>query len=140
MYLLFILFLKKDEMIQCRETHLFCITCMTTYASTLLSEHNPRIQCIDRSGCTALIPESELQRFLPENVVQMWKILSQRKEIMEAGLEGLVECPFCNYMVIIDNKEEKLFRCGNGRCGVVICRVCKKPVSRFHLCIVLFGA
>jgi hypothetical protein len=108
---------------------------MMTYVSTLLSEHNPHIQCIDRSGCTALIPESELQRFLPGKVVKTWKNLSQHKEIMEAKLEGLVECPFCDYMVVIDNKEEKLFRCGNERCGVVICRVCKKPVSHFHLCI-----
>jgi E3 ubiquitin-protein ligase RNF216 len=127
----------KDEMIQCNESHLFCTTCMTTYASMLLSEQDPHMQCIDGSGCTALIPESEMQRFLPEKVMQMWKVLSQRRDIIQAGLEGLVECLFCNYMVVIDSNEEKLFRCGNERCGVVICRVCKKPVRHFHLCILL---
>ena len=125
----FISYFAKHEMIQCCETHLFCVTCMMTYASILFSEYNPRIQCIDQSGCTALIPESEVRRFLSGKMVQMWQNWIQRKEIIEAKLEGLVECPFCNYMVVMENKEEKLFRCGNKRCGVTICRVCKKPVS-----------
>lgn len=119
---------RFNEMVQCPEAHLFCITCMTSYTSTLLGAHNSRIQCIDRSGCTALIPESELRRFLPETMVRLWESVSQRKAIMDAGLEGLEECPFCDYSVIIENEEEKLFKCRNeGVCGVVSCRACKKP-------------
>jgi TRIAD3 protein (E3 ubiquitin-protein ligase RNF216) len=66
-----------------------------------------------------------VQRFPPEKVVQMRENLSQHKEIMEAGLEGLVECPFCYFVVVIDN-EEKLFSCRNEKCRVVSCRVCKR--------------
>jgi TRIAD3 protein (E3 ubiquitin-protein ligase RNF216) len=126
-------------MVQCPETHLFCVSCMTTCASALFSEHNSHIQCIDQSGCTALIPESELRRFLPEKMVRMWESISQHAEIMEARLAGLVECPFCNYVVVIENKEERLLRCGNEECGVVSCRACKKPVGPFHPCILFPG-
>lgn len=62
--------------------------------------------------------------------MRLWESVSQRKAIMDAGLEGLEECPFCDYSVIIENEEEKLFKCRNeGVCGVVSCRACKKPVA-----------
>jgi TRIAD3 protein (E3 ubiquitin-protein ligase RNF216) len=124
---------KQHEMVQCPEMHLFCITCMTSYASTLLGVHDPRIQCMDRSGCSALIPESEMRRFLSEKMVRLWERVNQRKEVLDAGLERLEECPFCDYGMVIENDEEKLFRCGNEQvCGVVSCRACKKPVGFFH--------
>jgi TRIAD3 protein (E3 ubiquitin-protein ligase RNF216) len=58
--------------------------------------------------------------------------VKQQKEIEEADLEGLEECPFCDYKCVIeaDKTQEKLFRCGNidGGCGAVSCRECKRPV------------
>ena len=55
------------------------------------------------------------------------------KEIEDAGLEGLEECPFCDFKVVIDNEEEKLFRCQKEDCMAVSCRACKKLVS----CIII---
>jgi hypothetical protein len=120
-------------MIQCSETHLFCSNCLTAYASSLLGTQNPDIQCLDLSGCKALIPESELRRFLPDEMMRLWERSQQRKEIQAAGLKGLEECPFCDYSVIIESNEEKLLRCGNEEeCGVVSCRTCKKSVSALN--------
>ena len=117
-------------MIQCPETHLVCRNCMKSYASTVLGVHDPKINCIDRSGCSAPILESELRRFLPDELMKLWERVSQRKEIEAAGLENLEECPVCDYAVIIENAEDKLLRCGNVEvCGMVSCRACKKPVS-----------
>jgi len=103
---------------------------MSAYAATLLATQNPDIQCLDLSGCNALIPESELKRFLPDEMMRLWEKANQRKDIRAASLKGLEECPFCDYSVIIESVEEKLFKCGNEEvCGVVSCRMCKKPVS-----------
>ncbi|KAH7887197.1 hypothetical protein F5I97DRAFT_1873899 [Phlebopus sp. FC_14] len=116
-----------DHMIQCPETHLFCKTCMASYASNLLGEHNPNIVCMDQSGCKLAFPESELQRFLSPKLLDLYQRVKQQKEIEAAGLENLEECPFCEYKCVIDNEMEKLFHCENAECAAVTCRACKKP-------------
>lgn len=118
-------------MVQCPEAHLFCNTCMLSYAETLLGEHNTNIKCMHQSGCTVPISRSELQRFLPKNLMDLWERLTQRKEVHAAGLDGWEECPFCEWGCVIENAEEKLFKCQNDGCGVVSCRGCKKVVRRF---------
>lgn len=119
-------------MIQCPEAHLFCKSCMTSYASNLLGEHNPNLVCMDQSGCKLPFPESELGRFLSSKLLELYYRVKQRKEIEAAGLENLEECPFCEYKCVIDNEMEKLFRCENAECNAITCRMCKKPVSTFR--------
>ncbi|KAJ3829988.1 hypothetical protein F5880DRAFT_1607038 [Lentinula raphanica] len=116
-----------DNMIQCPDAHLFCSECMSSYAENLLGAHNVNINCMDQSGCKLPFPESELRRFLSEKLWELYNRVKQRKEIEMAGLEGLEECPFCEYKCVIENPEEKLFRCGNEEtCGAITCRQCKK--------------
>ncbi|KAG2352593.1 hypothetical protein BDR07DRAFT_1313156 [Suillus spraguei] len=116
-----------DKMVQCPEAHLFCKSCMSSYASNLLGEHNPNIVCMDQSGCKLLFPQSELERFLTPKLLELYHRVKQRKDIEAAGLENLEECPFCDYKCVIENEMEKLFRCENADCGAVSCRECKKP-------------
>ncbi|KAG9309994.1 hypothetical protein JVU11DRAFT_10028 [Chiua virens] len=116
-----------DRMVQCPEAHLFCNSCMTSYASSLLGEHNPNIICMDQSGCKLPFPESELCRFLSSKLLELYYRVKQRKEIEAAGLENLEECPFCEYRCVIENEMEKLFRCENTECNAITCRMCKKP-------------
>ena len=123
----------KDQMIQCPDTHLFCSSCMTSYASNLLGEHNPNIICMDQSGCKLPFPLSQLRRFLTPKLMELYDRVKQMKEIEAAGLENLESCPFCEYKVVIENPQEKLFRCESGDCGVVSCRGCKKVVRRSRL-------
>ena len=119
----------QDKMVQCPEAHLFCTTCMMSYAETKLGEHDARIVCMDQSGCKLPFPESELRRFLTPKLLELYERVKQRKEIEAAGLEGLEECPHCDYKVVIENDQEKLFRCQNEDCMAVTCRQCKKPVG-----------
>ena len=120
----------QDKMIQCPDAHLFCPSCMTTYAETLLGSHDANIVCMDQSGCKLAFTESELKRFLTPKLLSLYERVKQRKEIEAAGLEGLEECPHCEYKVVIENDQEKLFRCQNEDCMAVTCRQCKKPVSQ----------
>lgn len=105
------------------------MTCMTSYAETKLGEHDMRIVCMDQSGCKLPFPESELRRILTPKLLELYDRVKQRKEIEAAGLEGLEECPFCDYKVVNENDQERLFRCENEACGAVTCRQCKKLVS-----------
>ncbi|OAX33874.1 hypothetical protein K503DRAFT_775130 [Rhizopogon vinicolor AM-OR11-026] len=114
-------------MVQCPDAHLFCKSCMSEYASNLLGEHNHNIICMDQSGCELLIPQSQLERFLTPTLLDLYHRVKQRKEIEAARLENLEECPFCDYKCIMEDREEKLFRCENANCSVVSCRQCKQP-------------
>lgn len=118
----------QHNMIQCPDAHLFCTGCMVAYASNLLGELNFKIVCIDQSGCKLPFLESELKRFLTPTLSSLYDKVRQAKEIEMAGLDGLKECPHCEFKVVIDNPSEKLFRCQNEDCGAVTCLECKKPV------------
>lgn len=118
----------QDRMVQCPEAHLFCVTCMTSYVSDRLGQRDPEIKCMDQSGCKLLFSDIELKRFLPEKLWSLYERVKQTKEIEAAGLDGLEDCPFCDFKLVIENDEEKLFRCQNEECRVVSCRACKKVV------------
>lgn len=116
-------------MIQCPDAHLFCKTCVTSYAESKLGEQDATILCMDQSDCKLPFPESELRRLLTPKLLALYERIKQRKEIEAAGLENLEECPFCEYKVVIENDQERLFRCENADCGAVSCRECKKLVG-----------
>jgi E3 ubiquitin-protein ligase RNF216 len=118
-------------MVQCADTHLFCTSCVTSYASTKLGEQNLDLRCMDVSGCKMAFPHSELRRALPETLFELYERILQRRDIESAGLEGLEECPFCDYKVVIDVDFHinKVLWCQNEVCGKTSCRRCKKEVG-----------
>ena len=118
-------------MIQCTGAHLFCKECMVAYASNLLGEHNFKIVCMDQSGCKLLFTESELERFLTPKLLSLYWRVRQAKEIEMAELDGLEECPYCEFKAVMDDPNETLFTCWAEECGTVTCRKCKKPVGLF---------
>ena len=119
------------EMIQCPDAHLFCTECMVAYASNLLGEHNFKIVCMDQSGCNLPFPESELRRFLSPILLSLYERVKQTKEIKMAGLDGLEECPHCEFKAVIDDPGVRVFMCQNEECEAVTCRRCKRPVRSF---------
>ncbi|OCF78207.1 hypothetical protein I204_00144 [Kwoniella mangroviensis CBS 8886] len=128
------------DMIQCAEGHLFCRECATKHAETKLGEQSTSILCMDQSDCTSAFPESELTRCLSEKSLQLYHRLKQAKELEQAEIEGLESCPSCPYATIIDNPDEKLFRCMNEECGQVTCRGCRKKEHIPRTCAGKFEA
>ncbi|KAJ7465267.1 hypothetical protein FB451DRAFT_1263132 [Mycena latifolia] len=117
-----------DQMLQCPDAHLFCSSCMATYAETLLGSHDHNIICMDQSGCKLPFPYAELRRCLTPKLMTLYERVKQTKEIEAAGIEGLEACPFCEYKCVIENAQQKLFACRNaaGGCAAVTCRQCKR--------------
>ena len=44
---------------------------------------------------------------------------------IQAGIVGLVHCPFCNFAAIMDDPCDLIFECANPDCGVRSCRSCR---------------
>ncbi|KAJ4466775.1 hypothetical protein C8R41DRAFT_871518, partial [Lentinula lateritia] len=59
-----------------------------------------RISSARDSGCNLAFPVSVLQKVLPNNLLKLYERVRQRNEIEMAGLEGLEECPFCDFKII----------------------------------------
>lgn len=125
--------LSQSEMAQCTDTHLFCKGCVTSYTSTKVGEQNAELHCMDISGCKMAFPESELRRILPAKLFDLYEQIRQRRDIELAELEGLEECPFCDYKVVVDVDfaTDKVLRCQNEECLKVSCRKCKNEVGIF---------
>jgi E3 ubiquitin-protein ligase RNF216 len=104
---------------------------VTSYTSTKLGEQNAELHCMDISGCKMPFPDSELRRVLSEKLYELYEHIRQRRDIELAELEGLEECPFCDYKVVmdVDFQTDKVLRCQNEECLKVSCRNCKKEVS-----------
>ncbi|KAF8300413.1 hypothetical protein DL93DRAFT_2122285 [Clavulina sp. PMI_390] len=115
-----------ENMVQCPEAHLFCMDCARRTAEEAIGNRKVELLCMDQSGCKAAFPFSEVQRFLPEKNFILWERIKAEKSLEQAGIDGLESCPFCPYSVVIENEEEKLFRCENEDCMAVSCRKCKK--------------
>ncbi|ELU38545.1 IBR domain-containing protein [Rhizoctonia solani AG-1 IA] len=117
-------------MIQCPDAHLFCRDCARRSAEECIGNRKTELLCMDQSGCKQAFAESEIQRFLSDKSLELWHRIKQEKEIELAQIDGLESCPFCSYAVVIENEEERLFRCENSSCGIVSCRKCKKEAEK----------
>jgi TRIAD3 protein (E3 ubiquitin-protein ligase RNF216) len=81
---------------------------------------------MDTSGCEARFDEKELARLLPPKSLELLQRLRVAQELEDAAIEGLESCPHCPWAIVIDNADEKLFRCQNEACGKVSCRQCEQ--------------
>ncbi|RXW25103.1 hypothetical protein EST38_g771 [Candolleomyces aberdarensis] len=101
-----------ERMTQCPDAHLFCRSCLRAYASSQLGSQNVSLTCMHTSGCTLHFPESELSRLLPNKLLGLYNRLKQQKELKEANIDGLEECPFCDWACVMDvpPEQDKLFR------------------------------
>ncbi|XP_011700525.1 PREDICTED: uncharacterized protein LOC105457516 isoform X2 [Wasmannia auropunctata] len=107
----------------CEDGHVFCNTCIIRSTDVVLGDGNTRIDCLIQCGCE--FPISVLQRVLLPTKFSILLCKRQEAEIMAAGLEGLVSCPFCHF-ASIPPPEDKIFKCLNPECMKETCRFCKE--------------
>lgn len=126
-------------MVGCMEGHLFCRQCVTSFAESKLGEQQTvsclgvlngltpkNITCMDTSGCQAVFSEVVLAEVVGERTMSLYHRLRQMKDLEMAAIDGLESCPHCPFALVIDNPDEKLFRCLNPSCLKVTCRKCKR--------------
>ncbi|WVO24272.1 uncharacterized protein IAS62_005636 [Cryptococcus decagattii] len=119
-----------ENMFQCAEGHLFCKECTMRNAEMKLGE-----QQIARH----IYPTHSFPWFKPTShaaadyhlhgsfrTLSLHRRLKQARELQLAAIEGLESCPSCPYSAIIENPDEKLFKCMNETCRQVTCRKCRR--------------
>jgi TRIAD3 protein (E3 ubiquitin-protein ligase RNF216) len=80
------------------------------------------VRCMD-SECTAgQLSLATLQTILPGKMLQLFTRRMQREELRAANLGDIDSCPFCDFAMIIDNENERLFKCLNPECLRESCR------------------
>ncbi|KAA8905002.1 hypothetical protein FN846DRAFT_779179 [Sphaerosporella brunnea] len=117
-----------DSMTHCGEgLHFFCLDCARMNAENEIGNSRHKLMCMDGSGCRAEFTRSEIARFLDSKAIMALSKLQQEEALRVAAIDGLVQCPFCDYAEIYGPVEEdREFRCQNAGCEVISCRLCRK--------------
>ena len=110
------------EVVMCEKGCMFCSSCAKKGSEVQAGENKTTISCF--LSCGSEIPLKSLQGLLPPKLYSKLFEKKQLQEIQAAGLEDLVQCPACNYAVIIPDSQDKVFTCGNPDCGKQTCRLC----------------
>jgi TRIAD3 protein (E3 ubiquitin-protein ligase RNF216) len=105
--------------------HFTCFSCAELYIKTEVGDARCRVECT--AGCGAAFKRSQLYMLSDKPLLAKLEKLQQEKDIRDAGLEGLEECPMCiDFKIILGPiEEDSEFRCGNPECEQVSCRRCK---------------
>ena len=107
--------------------HNFCFTCVEGLADTQVGMLKHEMLCMDSSGCTAKLSHEDIGRAIPITTFDRLELNQQQAEIMAANIEGLEQCPSCDYKAICgDVEEEPIFYCQNPSCSRATCRKCEK--------------
>ncbi|KKZ60474.1 hypothetical protein EMCG_00761 [[Emmonsia] crescens] len=116
-----------NRMIPCtgESIHFFCKECVKSTAKTQIGVLKYEVKCMDMSGCSASFDKQILAKVLGESLMGKLEQLQQRDEIAKAELEGLHDCPFCDFKAICPPVEvDREFRCQYPGCRKVSCRLC----------------
>ncbi|KAJ9108828.1 hypothetical protein QFC21_000148 [Naganishia friedmannii] len=113
-------------MVQCAEGHNFCRDCIRKMTEVAVGDQTANVVCPHTDGCEAKFHDRDLRKAMPVKLYNTYAGIIQRKELEEAGIEGLESCPYCNFGLIIENPDERLFTCQSDDCGIVSCRKCRK--------------
>ena len=113
----------EEEMVQCRAEHLYCKECVSTAAKVAMGNNKSMVECLGQ--CQEPIDWQQLSRTLDPSLLSKLIKKWQAEEVSEAGLEGLVSCPFCPYQTVMEGEADKVVVCRNPDCGRESCRMCK---------------
>merc|ERR1719347_2194685 len=115
-----------SEVVMCEGGCMFCRDCVKRGLGVQIGDNKTDLACLASCGQTFLPPT--LESVLSKSTFQQLMARRQLEEIKEAGLADLVQCPACNFAVIISEPLDtvKVFKCGNPLCGRETCRLCKE--------------
>jgi hypothetical protein len=109
------------------EMHFFCNKCIEARAKEQIGSLKHEMQCMDISGCAAELSREALAQALPVAISDKLAEIQQLAEIKAAGLDGLEQCPFCEYQAICLSVDiDAIFECLNPGCEKVSCRRCNE--------------
>ncbi|KAG0722239.1 E3 ubiquitin-protein ligase RNF216 [Chionoecetes opilio] len=106
--------------------HEFCIECIRKHVAALIGQGHNSFRCMN-GYCEAEFSWRTLRRVMEPVVYRKVQERRQQEEVRAAGMDNLVSCPFCCFMIIMPDPENKVLECLNPECLKESCRVCKEP-------------
>ena len=141
--------LLPEEELRCSAAkgHGFCIPCVKRAAleffgqglftlnlssGSSASSELPKVtstvlRCLDTSGCEGHFLDSCLQKALPRKDYVRYSRRSAALQAAASGMEDLVACPACDFMVQMTDRNDGIVRCLDPECGKITCRWCLQP-------------
>jgi len=113
-------------MVECTVGHLYCRNCVRIHIDVCFKEGKSRFACAENS-CPGEYTIQLVSELLPPKDINRLHKRIQEENIRQAEIDGLECCPYCPYAVIVDNPDDKIFRCLNPECMKETCRLCKEP-------------
>ena len=85
--------------------------------------------------CTEVFEITTLTKALSTSLSSKWISKIQAAEVQKASIEGLVQCPFCPFAMILETtpEEQPTFSCQHPDCQKFSCRKCNEE-SHIPLC------
>ena len=109
--------------------HFYCFGCVTSHAESQIGMMQYEMKCMDTDGCTAPLSTGGVSQAVPLKTFDRLALNQQQAEISAAGIEGLEQCPSCDFKAICEPIEQDcVFNCSNPECGRATCRRCKEDV------------
>lgn len=118
--------LPMNRQIHCNGdiAHFTCFDCAETYIKSEVGDSRCSVLCT--AGCGSGFAHAQLHRLADKQLLSKLEQLQQEKDIREAGLDDLEECPFCDFKMVVPPLEEDFeFRCMNSLCEKTSCRRCR---------------
>ncbi|KAH7830002.1 putative E3 ubiquitin-protein ligase RNF216 [Monocercomonoides exilis] len=124
----------ESELHQCTRGHTCCIRCVCSNIVSGLGIQRTNKQCIAETDCDGIYPTYQLKKILPERVLKRFLEVEEHESLLTAHIKGFERCPFCDWGMVIEDKNEPEFHCKRPTCGRITCRKCKKDSHLPFLC------
>jgi len=118
-----------EQATACTDGHVFCKGCARKATNALLEKGKYRLACLE-AGCEFEFSLGSARQFLDKKTLAFYErqsCMQELRELKSSGAANVVECPFCDFALILENEEERVFRCKNPRCRKESCILCKQP-------------
>ena len=117
--------------------HYFCFVCVEGLADNQVGLMRYEMNCMGADGgCSAALSHEDVGRAIPITTFDRLELNEQQAVILAANIEGLEQCPSCEYRAICDDIDaEPIFYCQNPECSRASCRRCKKDNHAPKTCI-----
>lgn len=112
----------------CDAGHAFCVDCVRRAAEDVIGKGRLEFKCLSSAqNCQASFSSRVMERVLLPAVYKGYLVRQQQDELKRSGIDDLAMCPFCDFAVIMPNKQDRVLKCLNEDCLRESCRLCREP-------------